>query len=434
VGLAVAAAVIVAVIVLNLLKSGPLRPPPLHRRAATACIEHWVGSWEASPSGASLTQPLADQTLRMIIAPHLGGSVLRVHLTNRYGTVPVTLGPVTVGLRGPGASLVAGSERRLTFGGSSSVAIPAGGDVVSDPVELPFAAFQDLAISVYVPGAVKDPAEHFSTRQTSYLSPSGSGDHAAQNGGSAFTQKTTGAASTGWYFLDGVDVAAPGTTGAVVAFGDSITDGYQAKRNGDEQLSTIDTNGRYPDDLARRLIVAKISLSALNAGIGGNQLLRSGLPDYGPSGLSRFGLDALGQAGVTDVIVLEGINDIAAGATASQLITAYEQLITDAHNAGVAIQLGTITPTGGTPLAAYADAAATSVRDQVNQWIRTQAFSDGIVDFDAAVRDPADPNMIDPAYNGGDDIHFNLAGYRALAGAVKLEALERPNCVPAQRP
>jgi lysophospholipase L1-like esterase len=427
-GLAIVAALLVAVIVINVLKPGPSAPIPLHRPPATACTVHWVGSWTASPSGVSLTQHLADQTLRMIVAPHLGGSTLRVRLTNQFGSSPVTLGPVTIGLEGAGASLVPGSERPVTFGGRPSVVIPVGADAVSDPVNLPFSAFRDLAVSVYVPEAVKYPDEHFSTRQTSYLSPSGSGDAAAQTGSSAFTEKTTGASSTGWYFLDGVDVEAPGKTGAVVTFGDSLTDGYQATRSGTEQLSTIDTNGRYPDDLARRLIAAKIPLSVLNAGIGGNQLLRSGLPTYGPSGLSRFALDALARAGVTDVIVLEGINDIAVGAKASQLIAAYEQLISSAHAAGVAIQLGTLTPTGGTPSVAYADAAAISTRAQVNQWIRTQHYSDGIVDFDAAVRDPHDPGMLNPAYNGGDDLHLDLAGYRALADAVNLASLQRPNC------
>jgi len=158
-------------------------------------------------------------------------------------------------------------------------------------------------------------------------------------------------------------------------------------------------------------------------------LLNSGLPLVGPSGLSRFGPDVLAQAGVSDVIVLEGINDIARTppATASRLIAAYKQLISRAHAAGLAIQLGTLTPTGGAPTA-YADAAANSVREQVNEWIRTQRFSDGIVDFDAAVRDPHDPAMIDPAYDGGDGLHLNLAGYRALARAVDLALLQRPNC------
>ena len=388
-------------------------------------MEHWVGSWEASPSGVSLNQPLADRTLRMIVAPHLGGSMLRVHLTNRFGTAPVTLGPFTVGLRGPGASLAAGSARRVTFDGSTTVTIPAGADAVSDPVNLSFGPFRDLAVSVYVPGLVKYPTEHLITRQTSYM---GDGDDASAMSGRAFTQRTTGVISTGWYFLDGIDVLAPGSTGAVAAFGDSITDGFQT-RGGKEVLATIDTNGRYPDDLARRLLAARIPLSVLNAGISGNELLNSGLPLVGPSGLSRFGPDVLAQAGVSDVIVLEGINDIARTppATASRLIAAYKQLISRAHAAGLAIQLGTLTPTGGAPTA-YADAAANSVREQVNEWIRTQRFSDGIVDFDAAVRDPHDPAMIDPAYDGGDGLHLNLAGYRALARAVDLALLQRPNC------
>lgn len=406
--------------------------PPLSRPAATACTEHWVGSWAASTSGLSLIRPLADQTLRMIIAPHLGGQTLRVQLTNRFGPTPVTLGPVTVGIRSAGASLAPGSERAVTFaGGHATVTIPSGATAVSDSVELSFQPFQDLVVSVFVPGQVKYPDEHLITRQTSYVSPRDSGDHAADAGGSAFTEKTTGLFSSGWYFLDGLDVRAPGRTGAVVAFGDSITDGEQAERRpAREQLATIDTNGRYPDDLARRLLAATVPLSVLNAGISGNELLHSGLPVVGPSGLSRFGFDALAQAGVTDVIVLEGINDIARTppATASQLIVAYEQLITQAHRAGVAIQLGTLTPTGGAASVAYADAAAASVREQVNEWIRTQRYSDGIVDFDAAVRDPHDPSQITPAYNGGDDVHFNLAGYRAMAAAVDLSHLVRPDC------
>jgi len=431
----VAAAAIVVLVVLLTAGKPRSRIPPLRRRAAITCTEHWVGSWAASPSGVSIIQPLEDRTARMIIAPHLGGSTLRVDLANRYAVAPVTLGPVTIGVRGSGASLVPGSERAVTFAGRQSVTIQPGASAVSDPIGLRFRAFQDLAISVYVPGAVKYPSEHFITRQTSYLSPRGSGDHAAATSGSAFAEKTTGMFSTGWYFLDGLDVRAPGRTGAVVAFGDSITDGDQGKpRSGGEQLATIDTDGRYPDDLARRLIAAGIDLSVLNAGISGNQLLRSGLPLFGPSGLTRFAMDALGQAGVTDVIVLEGINDIAhtPPATASELIAAYERLITQAHEAGVAIQLGTLTPTGGALSSAYAQAAAESVRDQVNQWIRTQRFSDGVVDFDAAVRDPADPSRILPAYNGGDSLHFDLAGYRALASAVDLALLERPDCI--QRP
>jgi lysophospholipase L1-like esterase len=392
---------------------------------AASCAPHWVGSWSSSPSDASLLQPtLVNQTLRMIVAPHLGGSILRVHLSNRFGALPVTLGPITVGVRGSGASLVPGSERGVTFNGQTSVTIPAGGDVVSDAITLSFTAFQDLAVSVAVPGVILSASEHLSTRETSYLSPLLSGDHTAETSGSAFTQTTAGSYSTGWYFLDGIDVFAPGSVGAVVAFGDSITDGYQATASATEQLATIDTDGRYPDDLERRLIAANLPLSVLDAGIGGENLLASARQ----SGQSRFATDALAQAGVTDVIVLEGINDIGAGATASQLVAAYQQLIAQAHAAGVHIQLATLTPTGGSSFPGLSDANAEAVRNQVNEWIRTQQLSDGVIDFDAAVRDPSNPSQINPAYDGGDHIHLDLAGYQAIANAVQIASLARPQC------
>ena len=402
------------------------------RSAAAACRQHWVGSWAASPSDGSLSRLLVNQTLRMIVSPHLAGSTLRVHLSNRFGALPVTLGPVTVGVRSSGAALVAGSNAAVTFAGQTTVTIPAGQDAVSDPVTLSFAAFQDLAVSVYVPVIVVDPSEHLITRETSYLSPLLSGDHAADSSGSAFSETTTGANSTGWYFLDGVDVLAPGQVGAVAAFGDSITDGYQGMLSSTEQLGTIGTEGSYPDVLERRLIAARVPLSVLNAGISGNRLLTSSssIVTAGPSGLSRFATDALGLAGVSDVIVLEGINDIAgAPATAaSDLIAGYQQLVTQAHAAGVRIQLGTITPAGGAVVASYGGPTADAVREQVNQWIRTQHFSDGVIDFDAAVRDPANPSEINPAYDGGDHVHFNLAGYQAMAQAVSLALLARPQC------
>ena len=396
--------------------------------SATSCATHWVGSWSASPSDANALAPtLLDQTLRMIVAPHLGGTVLRVHLSNRFGALPVTLGPVTVGVQSSGASLVPGSERGVTFGGDSLVTIPAGHDVVSDPVTLSFAAFQDLAVSIDLSGVVISATEHHFTRQTSYLTPPLSGNHAADVSGSAFSEVTTGSASTGWYFLDGIDVSASGSDGAVVAFGDSITDGYEGTggASNTEDMTTIDTNGRWPDDLTRRLIAAHVPLSVLNAGISGNELLRSGTGELGPSGLSRFALDALGQAGVTDVIQAEGINDIGAEASASQVIGADEQLIAQAHAAGVHIQLATLLPAGG-PIGL--SAAADAVRDQVNQWIRTQQLADGVIDFDAALRDPSDPSEINPADVSGDGIHPNLAGYQAMANAVNLSLLARPQC------
>lgn len=396
-------------------------------RGASSCTgTHWVGSWMAAPSDSAGT--LSDQTVRMIIAPHLGGTRLRLHLSNRFGAGPITLGPVTVAIRGRGAALVPASRRAVRFSGASIVSIPAGRDRLSDPVKLSFHQFQELAISVTISGTIAHPTEHFGTRQTNYLSPVGSGNHTANASAGPFTTTLT---SSGWYFLDGLDVTAPARTGAVVTFGDSITDGYQGNMSPVvEELSTINTNGRYPDDLQRSISRAGVPLSVLNAGISGNRLLQGPPSIFGPSGLSRFRDDALSKPGVTDVIVLEGINDIGQtpGITALEVINGYQRLIHQARAAHIAIQLGTLTPSGGTIIPSYGDAAANILRNTVNHWIRSQHLSNGIFDFDATLRDPTDPSRIDPAYDGSDHLHFNLAGYSAMARAVKLKLLRTPVC------
>jgi lysophospholipase L1-like esterase len=402
--------------------------------AKAACGQHWVASWAAAPSDAALSRAvLLHQTLRMIIAPHLGGGVLRIHLSNRFGALPIELGPVTVGLRAGGASLVDGSERGVSFSGAPMVTIPAGGEVTSDPVSLSFHAFDDLAVSVSVSGLIVAPTEHHVTRQTSYITPVAAGDHAADASGDAFTQTTeVDGTSSGWYLLDGLDVIAPGSTGAVVTFGDSITDGFEGSAGSfGEGLGSIDADGRYPDDLQRRIMQAGLPLSVANAGVSGNRLLHPGiLPAYGPSGLSRFGADVLSQAGATDVIVLEGINDFGQGTgiTAPDLIAGYQDLISEAHAAGVRIQLGTLTPTTGARVESYGGVVTDLEREAVNQWIRSQHLSDGIIDFDAAVRDPGDPTRIASPLDSSDHVHLDLAGYRAMADAVDLGLLGRPSC------
>jgi lysophospholipase L1-like esterase len=384
-----------------------------------ACGTQWVASWAASPSDASSLRPrLQEQTLRMIVAPHLGGGTLRVHLSNRYGAAPVTLGPVSVAAAGDGAAVQPGTLRPVRFAGAPTVTIPPGGEAVSDPVALAVAPFAGLAVSVFVPGSVPRPTEHVITRQRSWLTPPRSGDHVADLGPGAFAKSGAGGFSTGWYFLDAIDVLAPQGTGAVVAFGDSLTDGFQGEGSVlREQLAGIDANARYPDDLARRLRAAGVPLSVVDEGIIGDQLL--------VGGRARFAMDGLRPAGVSDVIVLEGINDIGAdpGIAASRLVDAYRGLVAQAHAAGVRIQLGTLTPDGGAR-----GPQAEAVRREVNAWIRGQHVADGVVDFDAAVRDRSDSSRLDPAYDGSDHVHLDPAGYRAMADAVELGALARPSC------
>ena len=383
----------------------------------------------------------------MVVSPHLSGSRARVRLTNRFGEKPITLGPVTIARQKGGPSVAKGSLRPVKFDGRRTVTIPAGEDAWSDPVSVRIRSFVPLAVTVAIPGVVTSPTEHYITRQTSFLSPVGSGDHTGDFDGAAFTETSeVNGASTGWYFLAGLDVRSPRSTGSIVTFGDSITDGFQGSSNVvSEDLATVDKNVRYPDFLQRRLDRRGIPLAVLNAGIGGNRVLADGLQSQGgPSALRRYAIDALSQAGVTEVVVLEGINDIGqghagmndfpvidsleGGVTAEQLIHGYRRLVRRTHRAGVQISLGTIAPSGGMIVPTYGNSSADDLRREVNRWIRNQHLADGVVDFDAAVRDPRDRSRIRPRYDGGDHLHFSPAGNRALAGAVRLSRLTRSTC------
>jgi lysophospholipase L1-like esterase len=246
--------------------------------------------------------------------------------------------------------------------------------------------------------------------------------------GGAFTQRTTTRP-----FVSGIDVLAPLSNGAVVALGDSITDGYQEPASGPpESPEGIDADGRWPDVLARRLRAASRPLSVLNAGISGNRVLRDGTaggnPDvYGPAAIRRLDADVLSQAGVTTVILFEGNNDLleAPTATVEELLGGYRQLIDVMHSRGLRVLQGTLTPVGGLD-GAPPDAEAK--RQAINTWIREQSPADAVIDFDAAVRDPADPSRIDPDFDGGDHLHFNLAGHLVMGNAVPLELLLDPTC------
>ena len=407
----------------------------------------WLGVWAAPPSDASRGIDTVDpfdwdqfdasrnpksvmrnETTRAILTPTLGGSTARVRLSNRFGTVPVTFAHVTIARRAMEAGLVPDTVVPLTFGGRQSVTVARGQGVVSDPIGFSFDAFQSLAVSVFVTGDVGKPTEHFTARQTSYLTPEDVGDHTEDVDGGAFTQRTTTRP-----LVTGIDVLAPPSNGAIVALGDSITDGYQELPSGPpESPEGIDADGRWPDVLARRLRAANRPLSVLNAGISGNRVLRDGtvggnLDLYGPAAIRRLDADVLSQAGVTAVIVFEGNNDMleTPNATVEELLGGYREVIDVLHSRGLRVLQGPLTPVGGL---AGAPSDAAPKRQAVNTWIREQSPADAVIDFDSAVRDPADPSRINPAFDGGDHLHFNLAGYLAMGNAVPLELLFDPAC------
>jgi lysophospholipase L1-like esterase len=354
---------------------------------------------------------LNDQTIRQIVHTTIGGERARVVFSNAFGTGPLTIGAAHVALRDAGARTVVQSDRTLTFSGAQSTTVPPGAVELSDPVNLTIPTMTDLAIDLYLPGdvtaSVGTVTTHTGALQTNYVSPTG--NHA----GVADMPVTTTTAS--WFFLSRVEVTAPEQVAVVVAFGDSITDGTR---------STIDTNNRWPDQFARRALTSNMKLAVLNEGIAGNRVLSDGA---GVSALARFDRDALVQTGVTHIIVLESINDIGLARenpspSVDDLIAGHKQLIERAHARGIRIYGATLTPFEG---AAYATTPGEAKRQALNQWIRTSKAYDGVVDFDAAVRDPSNPAKILPQFNPGDNLHMNDAGYQAMANAVDLALFKR---------
>jgi lysophospholipase L1-like esterase len=357
-----------------------------------------------------------NQTLRQIVHLTIGGSRLRVVLSNTFGTASLTIGAAQVALRDQDAAILPRSNRILTFGGEARTTIPAGAVLVSDPVDLVVRDFADLAIDLYLPddtAASQAPmTTHPASWQTNYVSPPG--NHA---GATRMPVQTTtayrrgdGLPSSTWFFLARVEVMAPPQAGAIVVLGDSITDGT---------ASTIDTNNRWPDHLARRLAKAGARMAVLNAGIGGNRVLNEG---NGPSALARFDRDVIAQTGVTHVIVLEGINDIGQGRqnaspSAADLIAAHKQMIERAHARGIKIYGATLTPFEG---ANYWTSVGEAKRQALNEWIRASQAYDAVFDFDAAVRDPNHQTRMLAQYDSGDHLHLNAAGYEAVANSIDL--------------
>jgi len=392
--------------------------------ASMARAEHgdhdWIATWQGSPTpGGTFYSPgcpsdvgLSNQTVRNIVHVAVGGDWVRARISNVGGLVPVTVGSATIAEAGAGAATAAGTLHPLTFGGNTSIVIAAGGEAVSDRVPLKVKALDNLDVSVYLPGSTGPTTQHYYANQGNYLA-------AGDQTGSAIAGPFTTSISC-WMFISGVDVqTSQRVRGALIAFGDSITDGY---------LSTFDANHRYPDDLATALAARKgTTLSVLNAGIIGNELLtiRPQL-EFGYTAPFRFARDVLNQPGARAVIVLEGINDIGdRSAQASELIPVYQQLILAAHEAGLKIYGATLTPFGGSNAiygGDYGTPAGEAQRQLVNAWIRTSGAFDGVIDFDKAVRDPSNPTYLLPAYVG-DPLHPNDAGYQAMANAVDLKMI-----------
>jgi lysophospholipase L1-like esterase len=399
------------------------RPSTAHPARTT-----WVGSWGSVPTTVppAGTTMFSNQTIRQTVHLSIGGSALQVRFSNEFGTAPLVIGEAHVGLAAgsqPSRSVAPGSDRRLSFAGHVSATVPAGAPLLSDPVRLAVRPGADLVVSLYLPRPTRATTTHAFAFQ----------DNVVAAGNVTGSRTVTPTATFGqWWFLSGVSVAAPARDGAVVALGDSITDGAN---------TTPNTNSRWPDVLARRLQATPglRGLGVLNEGISGNRLLHDPNPlpgsgadafaaQFGESALRRFDRDVSSQPGARYVIVLLGVNDLghpgtiapeSERVTPADLIAGYQQVIDRAHQQGMLVFGGTITPFANDTFG-FDTPANRAARLVVNRWIRTSGAYDGVVDFDAALRDPADPERIRPEFDSGDHLHPNDAGAAALANAVPL--------------
>jgi lysophospholipase L1-like esterase len=356
-----------------------------------------------------------NQTLREVIHTSVGGDTVRVRLSNAYGKQAVEIGAAHIALSAKGSDVAPGSDHVLTFSGRATVSIPPNALVISDPVKLAVPAAHDVAVSLFVPEAAVGAGVHYSAQQTTYI---GQGDLTAS---ASIPQAAT---VESWVFLSDLDVMAPERASTLAAFGDSITDGAH---------STTDANHRWPNFLADRLLARSGSreIGVLDAGIGGNRILHDAVSNvrFGVNGLARFDRDVLAQPGIKYVIVLEGINDLGHPGTsapksetvsAEDIIAGLEQMAQRAHENGLKVFGATLTPFEGTTYPGYFTPEREVKRKAVNEWIRTGRAFDGFIDFDKAVRDPAHPDRMLPAYDSGDHLHPNDAGYKAMAGTIDL--------------
>jgi len=385
--------------------------------AAAQNTEHWVTTWATAQQlvpqpplpepGPKVPATLKNQTVRMVARTSLGGRRVRIQVSNAVGSKPLVIGNAHIALRDKAAAIVPKSDRALTFGGRSTITVPPGALIVSDPADLAVPKLTDLAISLYLPQDTGTPSIHPIGLHTNYV---------VEGNVTGKTSLDASATTTAYLWLSSVDVLAPANTGAIVAFGDSITDGFK---------TTIDKDQAWPTLLAKRLAATKSTemLGVLNLGIAGNRVLRDGA---GVSALARFDRDVLSRAGVRWMTLLEGINDITFSAlpvfstevvTAEDLIGGYRQLIERAHMHGIKVAGATIMPVGG--VSTYRESGE-AVRQAVNQWIRSSGAFDAVIDFDALMRDPEDSKRLRPEFDPGDHVHPDDKGNERMAQAIDL--------------
>lgn len=375
----------------------------------------WVATWGTAqqlteknnlPPEPGFTQATVRQKLRASI----GGEKLRIKFSNELGNAPLTLEAARVAHADgfADAKITPGTSKRLTFRGSESVTIQPGAMVISDPVDMALAPMADVAVTVVTKASPSDVTGHPGSRTTSYFAYDGADADAADLPGAKRTDH--------WYLISGLDVWTKKPAAAAIAvLGDSITDGRGSTTNG---------NDRWPDILSQRLRADKTTadVAVLNFGVGGGRILRDGL---GLSALRRFDRDLIANPGVKWIVILEGINDIggtpagAGPATAQELISAYDQMITRAHDHGIKVYGATIMPFAG--FKSYDTPEHQAMRDTVNAWIRTSGRFDAVIDFDAVARDPADPSKLSAATDQGDHLHLSAGGYKIIGGSIDLK-------------
>ena len=366
---------------------------------------YWTGTWATAPESGGDT--FDGQTIRQVVHTSISGTEARLQLSNAFGASALNVSDVQIAEAGSGSSVVAGTDHAVTFGGSSSVSIPAGGTGISDTIAFAVPALTSIAISFYLPDNTGSSTFHQYSMATSYIA---SGD---QSGAASFSNPAT---ENNYYFLSSLDVQNPNSEGSVVALGASITDGYN---------STVDANDRWTDTLASRLNAAGDTVGVLNEGIAGNRLLVDG---SGQSAINRFDRDVLGQPGVRWVVFSDDpINDLGSTSpqpTSAQLIAGIQQLITMAHQNGISFICSTLTPYQGSY---YWNQSGETAREAVDAWIRTPGNCDGVIDQDDATHNPSDPTEYLPAYDSGDHLHPSDAGYQAIGDAVNLGLFTQPN-------